>query len=116
MSELNYKASNISKAEQALKMNFFETLQGLGEGTPSFTSLLMILRAGGLSEQEADDMLDSRGITEALKDAVEALGKAGFLAKMGINLTEAQKQAVSESHDKIKSHVASRSTGSETKA
>ena len=79
---LNYKASNIAKAEDELNANFFKTLEGLGEGTPSFKSLLMILRAGGLSEQEADDLLDEKGIEDALAQAVDALGKAGFLAKM----------------------------------
>lgn len=82
MSELNYKASNIARAERELNANFFQTLEGLGDGTPSFTSLLMILRAGGLTEEEADDLLDNQGIEAALKDAVDALGKAGFLAKM----------------------------------
>lgn len=82
MKELNYKASNIARAERELNANFFATLEGLGEGTPSFTSLLMILRAGGLSEQEADSYLDEAGIADALKAAIEALGRAGFLAKM----------------------------------
>ena len=103
---LEYKASNIAKAEQALNANFFKTLEGLGDGTPSFTSLLMILRAGGLTEQEADKMLDDKGIEVALKEAVDALGKAGFLAKMGVNLAEAQ-QSQAE---------ASPTTGKETKA
>lgn len=80
--ELNYKASNIARAESALNANFFATLEGLGDGTPSFTSILMILRAGGLTEAEADEMLDTVGIEESLKKAVDALGKAGFLAKM----------------------------------
>lgn len=80
--ELNYKASNIAKAEREMDLNFFETLEGIGNSTPSFTALLMILRAGGLSEQEADEILDSKGIETALKEAVEALGNAGFLAKM----------------------------------
>lgn len=107
--KLNYKASNIAKAEQALNANFFKTLEGLGDGTPSFTSLLMILRAGGLSEQEADQMLDDRGIEDALKAAIEALGRAGFLAKMGVNLNEATKPA-------SQSPKASASTGNPTKA
>lgn len=82
MTQLHYKASNIAKAEQEFNANFFETLEGLGEGAPSFTSLVVILRAGGLNEQEADDLLDSEGIQVALGKAVEALSNAGFLAKM----------------------------------
>lgn len=103
--QLNYKASNIARAEQALGANFFDTLQGLGEGTPSFTALLMILQAGGLTEAEADQMLDDKGIEDALKAAIEALGRAGFLAKMGVNLTETQSQP-----------KASPNTGNQTKA
>lgn len=106
--ELNYKASNIAKAEQAIGSNFFETLEGLGSGTPSFTSLLMILRAGGLTEDEADKMLDDKGITVALEEAVNALGKAGFLAKMGVSLNEVMKDASEKK--------ALQSTGNATKA
>ena len=106
MTQLHYKASNIARAEQALNANFFKTLEGLGDGTPSFTSLLMILRAGGLTEDEADKMLDDKGIEVALKEAVDALGKAGFLAKMGVNLAEAQQSQAEVSP----------STGKETKA
>ncbi len=82
MNNLNYKASNIARAERELKANFFKTLEGLDKDTPSVNSLLVILRAGGLSEDEADTYLDEYGITDALKAAVEALGNAGFLAKM----------------------------------
>ena len=109
MSELNYKASNIARAEQALNANFFQTLEGLGEGTPSFTSLLMILRAGGLSEDEADTMLDEQGVAEALTQAVEALGKAGFLAKMKAEASQAEKEAP-------KNVETSPTTGNQTKA
>lgn len=82
MNNLNYKASNIARAERELNANFFKTLEGLGEDTPSFNALLLVLRAGGLTEAEADAYLDEQGIEQALKAAVEALGNAGFLAKM----------------------------------
>lgn len=94
MSELHYKASNIARAEQDLNANFFKTLEGLGTGTPSFTSLLMMLRAGGLNEQEADDFIDEKGIQEALAKAVEALGKAGFLAKLKEQADKSNQEAV----------------------
>lgn len=107
MSELTYKASNIARAERELDANFFATLEGLGNGTPSFTSLLMILRAGGLTEQEADDYLDSNGIEVALKDAVEALGNAGFLAKMRLTASATKSQ-------KSQTDAASQNTGETT--
>lgn len=107
MSKLHYKASNIARAEQELNANFFQTLEGLGEGAPSFTALLMILQAGGLTQAEADDLLDNEGIEAALSQAVEALGKAGFLAKMN----QAEK-----SNPNQKQPAASQNTGSATKA
>lgn len=113
MSNLNYKASNIARAERELNANFFETLEGLGKSTPSFNALLLILRAGGLSEQEADDLLDTIGIEAALEQAVEGLGRAGFLAKM--KLTAAQNQEIQKSAETI-SQEASRRTGDPTKA
>ena len=116
MSELNYKASNIAKAEQALNVNFFTTLEGLGVGVPSFTSLLMILRAGGLNEEEADQLIETEGIQDSLAQAVEALGRAGFLAKL--KLTADEKKTIAEAHEKIVEHVTadSQNTGNETKA
>ena len=85
MAELHYKASSIARAERELGPNFFTTLEGVGEGTPSFNAILMILMAGGLTDQEADDLLDNEGIEAAMKLAIDALGSAGFLAK--VNLT-----------------------------
>jgi hypothetical protein len=107
MAELNYKASNIAKAERELNANFFATLEGIGDGTPSFSALLMIVRAGGLTEQEADDLLDSEGIEKTLQMAVDALGQAGFLAKMKANAEKTTQSRTKET---------SQSTGVETKA
>lgn len=107
--ELNYKASNIAKAERELNANFFKTLEGLSEGAPSMTALLMILRAGGLSEQQADELLDNEGIEVALTKAVEALSHAGFLAKM-------KAKSDKELSELAQKAVASRNSGAETKA
>ena len=93
--KLHYKASNIAKAESELNANFFATLEGIGKGTPSFSSLLMIVRAGGLSEEEADNLLDEKGIEDTLKIAVEALGNAGFLAKMKAKTQQSATKATS---------------------
>ena len=93
MPELNYKASNIAKAEIALDANFFETLLGINDEVPSVREILMILMAGGLTEQEADDLLDSKGIEEAMRLAAEAIVRAGFLpkAKATTNSQKSQK-------------------------
>lgn len=108
MSELNYKASNIARAERELNANFFSTLEGLGQGTPSINALLMILRAGGLTEAEADELLDKEGISDAMQKAITALGNAGFLAKLK---NEASQVEAQKSQPK-----ASQNTGDETKA
>lgn len=109
MPDLQYKASSIARAERELNANFFATLEGLGDGTPSFTALLMILRAGGLSEDEADTYLDDNGIEVAMKEAVDALGRAGFLAKMKLTAS----QLANQSNEQTK---ASQTTGKTTKA
>ena len=106
MSDLNYKASNIAKAESALNANFFATIDSLGDSLPSFTAILMILMAGGLSEEEADELVDNEGIEAALDLAAAAIGKAGFLAKMKL----------AQSAMKSQSPKASQSSGETKKA
>lgn len=86
---LNYKASHIARAERELDANFFTTLEGLSD-TPSFTAILMLLRAGGLSEQEADDLLDEKSLEDAMKLVVEGIQQAGFLAKMTAQANQAK--------------------------
>ncbi len=85
MSELNYKASNIAKAERENKKRFFDTFNELENGLPSFDSILFMLRAGGLSEEEADAMLEDKGIAESLALVVEAVTDAGFLGKVKVD-------------------------------
>jgi len=81
MSELNYKASNIAKAERLHGENFFTTLSRLGDESLSISNLLFVLEAGGLTEDEASEIIDNDGIAEAIKAAVFGLTSAGFLAK-----------------------------------
>ena len=112
MSELNYKASNIAKAEREFNANFFETLEGLGKDVPSISSLLLLLRAGGLTEDEADVLIDEAGIKDSLSEAVTALGKAGFLAKLQ-SQAKAQKAELEEAKTLIPQVL--QNTGNETK-
>lgn len=108
MAELNYKASNIAKAERAQGANFFKTLEGFGTESPSVSDILFVLEAGGLNEDEASKMVDEKGLVEAIKTAVEAIQSAGFLANL---LTESQKAKVQESAELISQH-----TGDKAKA
>lgn len=108
MTELNYKASNIARAERELNANFFSTLDDLESGTPSISALVMMLRSGGMAEDEADELLDNDGIEGSLAKIVEALGRAGFLVKLG-----EKAQALKATQRPAKP---SQSTGESTKA
>ena len=88
MPELNYKASNIARVERELDANFFATLESIGEGTPSVNSVLILIQSGGLSEKEADKMLEEKGIEGTIQAIVDALSNAGFLGKS----TEVEKE------------------------
>ena len=55
--ELNYKAINVAKAEKAAGCSFFNAMAEL-QDTPSVLTLLFLLQAGGLTEEEAGDYLD----------------------------------------------------------
>jgi hypothetical protein len=84
MPELNYKASNIARAEREYGLNFFKEMDLLlGDPTTgSISSLMFILVSGGVSEEEADALIEKVGITEACAIAGEALKGSGFLAKV----------------------------------
>lgn len=77
---LNYKAANIANAEEKRGLNFFKTLEGFGESSPSLTQILFVLEAGGLSREEAGNMVDEKGLVDSIQLAVKKLGEAGFLA------------------------------------
>lgn len=81
MAELNYKSSNIAKVERKYNANFFGALTSLDPENARLADVLLILEAGGLTEDEAGSMLDTDGLVEAIKVAVTALVDAGFLAK-----------------------------------
>lgn len=77
---LNYKASNIRKAEKSNGTSLFEALNELTT-TPSVSALMFLLEAGGASEDEIDALVEEKGLTEAVTVALEALAESGFLGK-----------------------------------
>lgn len=89
---LKYKAKNIARAERQEGKKFFEVFNELGQGAPSFSSLLFLLMAGGATEEEAGDFVDEVGIGEALILAVESLSRSGFLGKTKINTAAMRKE------------------------
>lgn len=84
MSELNYKASNIARAERQYGLSFFKEVSNMLENPDSanISSLMFVLQAGGITEEEADEMFDTKGIVGAFEAAGEALADSGFLATM----------------------------------
>ena len=107
--ELNYKASNIAKAERRHNANFFKTLEGFSEQTPSVADILFVLEAGGISEEEAGNLVDDQGIVKSIQLAVEGLTKSGFLG----NSKEVQ-EAKKVAEELVKK--TSQTTGEKTKA
>lgn len=106
---LNYKASNIAKAEIAFKANFFETISALS-GTPSISDLLFLVRAGGGTEEEFDKLFE-KGIKEVVITIIEAINEAGFLGQK-IDLDEVKKSFTETEKSEA---VTSQKAGGETK-
>ena len=77
MVQLNYKASNIAKAEKENKLNFFTVLSEL-QTNPSFSNLLFLFKAGGGTEEEFDELAKT-GIPEVMMEIMEGISDAGFL-------------------------------------
>lgn len=91
--ELNYKASNILKAERSQGRKFFGALQGMQDGDLGIEDICFITAAGGATEEATLDALDARGMVGVMEEVAEALGTAGFLqgADAAVAKTEAKK-------------------------
>ena len=77
--ELNYKASNILKAERSEKRKFFGALQSMQGGDLGVEDIVFLTAAGGANEDATLDALDTTGMTGVMEEVAEALGTAGFL-------------------------------------
>lgn len=77
MVQLNYKASNIAKAEKEQGMSFFDAFSSL-QDKPSISSLLFLFVAGGGTTEEFDEIAKT-GIPEIMMAIVEGISDAGFL-------------------------------------
>ena len=77
MTNLNYKASNIAKAERAHNKNFFEVMTQMTK-TPSVSDLMFIVEAGGGTEEDFDAMF-AKGFENLLLEVMEGINEAGFL-------------------------------------
>lgn len=86
--KLNYKASNIAKAEDKFNRNFFKSLSGLSE-SPSMSDLMFLFFAGGATEEDFDNAV-KEGFDNAMIIITEGLNESGFLGKT-IDTTEMKK-------------------------
>lgn len=77
MVQLNYKASNIAKAEKEQGMSFFDAFSSL-QDKPSISSLLFLFIAGGGTTEEFDEIAKT-GIPEIMMAIMEGISDAGFL-------------------------------------
>ena len=85
---LNYKASNIAKAERSTGKNFFAAIQALSK-SPSMDDLLFLYVAGGGSEADFDELFKN-GVEEVLMAIFGGINEAGFLGQT-IDLEEMRK-------------------------
>lgn len=79
MVQLNYKASNIAKAEKEQGMSFFDAFSSL-QDKPSISSLLFLFVAGGGTTEEFDELFKS-GIDKVMLEVMSGIADAGFLGK-----------------------------------
>ena len=77
--ELNYKASNILKAERSQGRKFFAALQSMQGGDLGVEDIVFLTAAGGATEDATLDALDATGMAGVMEEVAEALGTAGFL-------------------------------------
>lgn len=110
MGILDYKASNIMRAEREMGYNFISTLQSL-QNNLGIHQMVFLLQAGGLTETEAETLIDS-GIDKAIEAVVEGIGNAGFLPAE----TRAEMKANMPKNLKKKTTEPSQPTGEKTEA
>lgn len=77
--KLNYKASNVAKAEAETGKNFFGVIANLG-GNTSVLDLMFLFTAGGGSVDEFDSLFAS-GIEAVMVSIMEGINDAGFLGE-----------------------------------
>lgn len=105
--KLNYKASNIAKAEREHDMNFFDMLTTLGD-KPSISGLLFLFEAGEATADDFDAAF-KEGIDKVLMTIMDGLSDAGFLEQEDVRV---MKKALEE---QMKSQKTSLSSGETAK-
>ena len=105
MVQLNYKASNIAKAEKEMGESFFGALSTLNS-TSSVSALLFLFVAGGGTQDELDELF-KQGVDKAMVEVMSGIADAGFLGKtvtsktIRTEVTKAMAEAFKESVESI---------------
>jgi len=86
--KLDYKASNIAKAEREHNLNFFDMLTTLGS-KPSISGLLFLFEAGNGTAEDFDATF-KEGIEKVLVTIMEGLSDAGFLGQEDVRVMKRQ--------------------------
>lgn len=112
---LNYKASNIAKAEDAYKKNFLECIGRLGGGSvmPGFADMRFLVLAGGGTDDDFDKLFAS-GMENLLGAVLEGINNAGFLGDEKLDV-EALKTQLHEAMEQVSEKAkASQNSGAKT--
>ncbi|MBI1146950.1 hypothetical protein JEO88_03065 [Candidatus Saccharibacteria bacterium] len=80
MVQLNYKASNIAKAEKEQGENFLEKISTLN-GIPPVSDLMFLFTAGGGTIEEFDEFMKEEGVGAVTVEVVASIAESGFLGK-----------------------------------
>lgn len=92
---LNYKASNIAKAEAKYGLKFFTVLGQIkaDNGVPEFgmSDIMFLWACGGGSEDEFDKAIED-DMQQMMNDIVAGIGNAGFLQAKNKALAEVRSQ------------------------
>lgn len=110
--KLDYKASNIAKAEREYGENFFDTLTTLGD-KPSISGLLFLFKAGNGTEEEFDAIFEEgveKGTVKVILSIMEGLSDAGFLSQEEVRVIKRQMEDVKKAQE------ASRNSGATAKS
>ena len=94
---LNYKASNIAKAEEATGKSFIECFSNLSKRV-SFADMRFLVLAGGGSDEDFDNLFAS-GVDNMMITIMEGINNAGFLGSEKVDM-EALKAQMRETMDK----------------
>ena len=110
---LNYKASNIAKAEETTGKSFIDCFANLSKRV-GFSDLRFLVLAGGGTDDDFDELF-AAGVDNLMITVMEGINAAGFLGNEKLDI-EALKVQLRETMDKAMLDTkASQNSGEATK-